>query len=168
MVKPKTPAEYLKLPYTHTIVRDEDTGTFTAQIMELPGCIAQGDSPEGAYARLEDVAKEWISIALEQGESIPKPFQTHGFSGRFALRLPRTLHQQAALLADVEGTSLNKLIVSALSERVGVATFSDKLARRLAESAQRSIHIVTNVSSASTNENPDVRVTPTGDMEVRH
>src|SRR6185295_7358816 len=111
--------DFLKKPYTRVLIPDEESGTFTAQIAEFPGCLAQGASPAEAYERLEVAAESWIEAALEMQQEIPSPAADVQFGGRFALRLPRSLHRQAAQLAELEATSLNQFIVSALAEKVG-------------------------------------------------
>ena len=51
---------------------DED-GQWIAEIPDLKGCSATGDTPEEAVREVQ-VAKElWISVAKEDGESIPEP-----------------------------------------------------------------------------------------------
>jgi predicted RNase H-like HicB family nuclease len=130
MDNPQTPDEYLRLPYTRALVPDADSGTFAAHIVEFPGCVAQGDTPAEAYAELESVAREWIAAAKEQDHAIPEPFITVGYSGKFALRLPRSLHKQAAQFADMERTSLNQFIVSALAEKIGALRMYYTLANR--------------------------------------
>jgi predicted RNase H-like HicB family nuclease len=116
-------SEYLKKPYTRALIPDEESGTFTARIIEFPGCVAEGATASEAYERLEAAAESWIEAALEMGQDIPPPAADAQFGGRFALRLPRSLHRAAAQLADLEGVSLNQLIVSTLAERVGGISF---------------------------------------------
>lgn len=51
---------------------DED-GQWIAEIPDLKGCSASGDTPEGAVREVQ-VAKElWISVARQDGEPIPEP-----------------------------------------------------------------------------------------------
>lgn len=127
----KSPEEYLKQPYSRVLIPDEKTGTFTAEILEFPGCISQGDTAQEAYERLEEAAKGWIEAGLDLGQEIPPPALVHGYSGKFALRLPKSLHCQAARAAERDGTSLNQFIVTALAEKIGAATLFDRLAHRL-------------------------------------
>ena len=47
----KSPGEYLKKPYSRVVVPDEQSGTYTAQILEFPGCITQGKTPQEAYEK---------------------------------------------------------------------------------------------------------------------
>jgi predicted RNase H-like HicB family nuclease len=46
---------------------------FIAEIPELPGCMADGETYQEALANAEVVIKEWIETAKELGRSIPKP-----------------------------------------------------------------------------------------------
>jgi predicted RNase H-like HicB family nuclease len=135
--------ELLKQPYARVLIPDEESGTYTAQILEFPGCIAQGASPAEAYERLEIAAESWIEGALEMQQEIPPPSADVRFSGRFALRLPRTLHRQAAQLADVEGTSLNQFIVSTLAEKVGAVSLYRGLEQKLQASIAKSSAVST-------------------------
>jgi predicted RNase H-like HicB family nuclease len=123
--------EFLKRPYTRILIPDEESGTFTAQIVEFPGCIAQGANPAEAYERLESAAESWIEAALEMQQEIPSPASDIQFSGRFALRIPRGLHRQAAQLAELEETSLNQFIASAIAEKVGAVGLYRNLAQQL-------------------------------------
>lgn len=117
----RSPEEYLKEPYTRLIIPDEESG-FTATILEFPGCVAEGETLDEAYASLERAAASWIEAALYLGQDIPAPAWTGEFSGRVALRLPRGLHRRAAMAAKRDGTSLNQFIAMALAERVGAAS----------------------------------------------
>lgn len=41
---------------------------------DLPGCRADGATPEEAFHQAEDALKAWIKTAQEFGDPIPKPF----------------------------------------------------------------------------------------------
>jgi predicted RNase H-like HicB family nuclease len=128
-------SDLLKKPYTRILIPDEESGTFTALIAEFPGCVAQGANPAEAYERLETAAESWIEAALEMKQEIPPPTADAQFSGRFALRLPRSLHRQAAQLAELEGTSLNQFIVTTLAEKVGAVSLYRGLMQKLSATA---------------------------------
>lgn len=50
---------------------DEDNA-FIADVPELPGCMADGDTYKEALENVELVIKEWIETATELGREIPK------------------------------------------------------------------------------------------------
>jgi len=109
---------YLKLPYAIELRQYED-GTWFARMPELRGCMTEADTMEKAVAMIRDAQREWIAACLEDGTPIPEPEQARAYSGQFRARLPRSLHQQLAELAEQEGTSLNQMLVSLLSRALG-------------------------------------------------
>jgi antitoxin HicB len=125
----KAAKDYLKEPYSRVLIPDNET--YFAEILEFPGCYAEGKTPGEAYKNLEKAAESWIEAALEQGQEIPLPQETHEFSGRIALRIPRSLHKQAAKFAEREGTSLNQFLLSAIAARLGAEDFCERLIKKL-------------------------------------
>jgi predicted RNase H-like HicB family nuclease len=125
--------EYRKQPYTRIITPDSETGTFTAEILEFPGCITQGDTIEETYERLERVAESWIGAALNLGQTIPPPSIIQGAGGKIALRLPKSVHQQLIVISEREGTSLNQYILSAISEKIGATNMSNEIIQKIAD-----------------------------------
>ena len=117
MGKRKDLKYYLSLPYTIQITR-EDESTWFARVVELPGCMTEGDSPEEAADMIQDALAAWLEVALEDGRPIPEPQTTETYSGRFVVRVPRTLHQQLVEAAEQEGVSLNQFINVTLAGRV--------------------------------------------------
>jgi antitoxin HicB len=117
MSKRKDSTYYLALPYTIQITR-EDESTWFAWVVELPGCMTEGDTPEEAADMIQDALASWLAVALEDGRPIPEPQADEAYSGRFVVRVPRTLHQQLVEIAQQEGVSLNQFINVALAGRV--------------------------------------------------
>jgi len=109
--------EVLAKPYTRALVPDENGG-FSAEVAEFPGCFSEGETPAEAYENLEKAAANWVTAAIEQGLEIPPPRATASHSGKVALRMPKSLHAQAARAAERDGVSLNQWIVSAISKQV--------------------------------------------------
>lgn len=104
------------LPWSREVVADED-GVFVASVPELEGCFADGDSVEEALANLEQVLREWLELAVEEHEAIPEPRRqsSETFSGRFSVRVPRSLHRALSERAAAEGSSLNQLVAVLLA-----------------------------------------------------
>jgi len=46
---------------------------FVAEMPELNGCIAHGDTQADVLKEINKVAKEWILLAKESGWNIPEP-----------------------------------------------------------------------------------------------
>lgn len=51
---------------------DEDDA-FVAEVPELPGCAAHGDTADAALANCQEAIELWISTAKELGRSVPEP-----------------------------------------------------------------------------------------------
>ena len=105
-------------PYARRLSPDE-TGGYVGSILEFPGCFAEGDSAEEAMKNLNEAAESWVESALSSGCDIREPISFEGCSGKIALRVPRGLHKQIAELAELEDTSINQLLVTAISTYVG-------------------------------------------------
>jgi predicted RNase H-like HicB family nuclease len=59
--------------YEIIIYWSQEDDAFLAEIPELKGCIAHGESYEEALKNVNIVAMEWINIAKEEGWNIPEP-----------------------------------------------------------------------------------------------
>ena len=46
---------------------------FVAEVPELPGCLAHGESREAALASIREAIQLWLDTAREFGRSIPEP-----------------------------------------------------------------------------------------------
>ena len=46
---------------------------FVAEVPELPGCAAHGDSQENTLKNINQVIAIWIDTAKEAGDPIPEP-----------------------------------------------------------------------------------------------
>ena len=116
----KTVEDYLKLPYTIEIFRDEtdDEAGWVARVIELPGCITQGESIPELTEMLDDAMRTWIETALADGDPIPEPRSLTDYSGKFVARVPRSLHRELVQAAGREGVSLNSFVNMALSKAV--------------------------------------------------
>lgn len=51
---------------------DEDS-SFIAEVPELPGCMAHGDSHNTALSNIKDAIQLWIATAKEFNDLIPVP-----------------------------------------------------------------------------------------------
>lgn len=125
----KTAKDYLKEPYSRILIPAD--GTYSAKVLEFHGCFAQGNTPEEAYANLEKAAESWIEVTLSRGQEIPPPLAIHDFSGRIALRIPRSIHKQAAKFAEIDDTSLNQFFLAAIAARVGAEELYERLSNKL-------------------------------------
>ena len=110
-----TVEDYLNLPYTIEVIRDE-SGGFFAKVLELPGCMTQAENFTELAEMIHDAMAAWIETALADGDTVPLPRQIEDYSGKFIVRLPKSLHRDLTLLAKEEGVSLNAFVSHTLAQ----------------------------------------------------
>jgi RNA polymerase sigma-B factor len=117
-----TPADLerqIEQPYHIELVKSDATdGGWTAHVEELPGCVAEGATPEEAAAAVNVAMRDWIAQATASGREIPKARSAASYSGRLLVRMPQTLHAELARAAEREEISLNQFITSSLASAV--------------------------------------------------
>ena len=59
--------------YEIIIFWSEEDHAFIAEVPELPGCMAHGDSHNAALDNIKDAMELWIATAKEFNDPIPKP-----------------------------------------------------------------------------------------------
>jgi antitoxin HicB len=104
---------YLNLRYPITIHPDPDGGC-VAEIEELPGCMTQAETIDEAFKVIEDARQLWLKTAYEEGQDIPLPRDMEEYSGKFMVRIPRSLHRNLVRAAKREGVSLNQYVTTLL------------------------------------------------------
>ena len=61
------------MKHTVIIYWSEADQAFLAEVPELPGCMADGETKPAALEAVERVAAEWIETARELGREVPTP-----------------------------------------------------------------------------------------------
>lgn len=59
--------------YEIIIYWSSEDEAFIAEVPELPGCMAHGDTPEDALKNAKEAIQLWIDTAKEFGDPIPEP-----------------------------------------------------------------------------------------------
>ncbi|MEW6080440.1 MAG: type II toxin-antitoxin system HicB family antitoxin [Bacillota bacterium] len=123
-------------PITLRALTQEEGGGWFAEIKELPGCMADGETEQEALANIQASKKLWLSAALKRGRRVPMPQvdDQEEYSGRLTVRMPKSLHRKIAALARKEGSSLNQFILAALAFDTGVFESAKK--------APQEVHII--------------------------
>jgi predicted RNase H-like HicB family nuclease len=118
---PQTLDEYLAVNYPFSVIADPDGG-YVLIFPDLPGCISQVDTLDDVGPVAEEIRSLWIETEYERGADIPPPSYPPVYSGKFNLRLPRSLHRRLAEAAERDGVSLNEYVVSILSAGIAAGT----------------------------------------------
>ena len=110
----------LKCPAVIRELEPDEGGGFLAEILDLPGCIAEGETVEEAMDNLKEALAAWTATANELGRRIPEPSTARErYSGKWVQRVPKSLHAKLATEAKREGVSLNALATAFLAEGMG-------------------------------------------------
>lgn len=94
---------------------------------DLKGCVGGGDTIEEAIADAQVTKSVYLSYLKEEGIELPVPKEEGSLpSGKIALRVAKTTHKQLLENAQMDGVSLNTYINTAISEKIGRASFSNQ------------------------------------------
>ncbi|MBI5349902.1 MAG: type II toxin-antitoxin system HicB family antitoxin [Chloroflexi bacterium] len=63
----------MMIKYEVIIYWSDEDEAFIAEAPELAGCVADGETYQGALSNLEVIIQEWIETAHELGREIPEP-----------------------------------------------------------------------------------------------
>jgi len=61
----------MKLSYPACFYQDEETGRYTVEVPDLPGCVTGGPTLADAILMGQDAASGWILDELEDGRPVP-------------------------------------------------------------------------------------------------
>ena len=59
--------------YCVVIKYSQDDKCYIISVPDLPGCMADGESPNEAYENVKIVMREWMETAQADGRPIPEP-----------------------------------------------------------------------------------------------
>ena len=61
------------MKYEIILFWSHEDNAYIAEVPELPGCMADGETASKALANVEIIIQEWIETARELGRDIPHP-----------------------------------------------------------------------------------------------
>ena len=122
---------YLALEYPFDVIADPDGG-YVIRFPDLPGCLTQVEHLDEIGPMAADARSLWIETEYERGADIPMPSYPEEHSGKFNVRLPKSLHRELAEAAKRENVSLNQYVLLLLSR----GDTQTRIARQLDEIKQ--------------------------------
>lgn len=105
---------YLALEYPFDVIADPDGG-YVIRFPDLPGCLTQVEHLDEVAFMASDARNLWIETEYARGGDIPLPSYPEEYSGKFNVRLPKSLHRSLAEAAKREQVSLNQYVLLLLS-----------------------------------------------------
>ncbi|NEX23602.1 toxin-antitoxin system HicB family antitoxin [Thiorhodococcus mannitoliphagus] len=100
-------------PLTH-----DEGGGFLATFPDLPGCMADGETPEEAITDARGAFAAWMAAHIDDGRPVPVP-GAEAAPVRFVQRLPRSVHAALKSLAASDGVSMNTMATVLIAEGIG-------------------------------------------------
>jgi predicted HicB family RNase H-like nuclease len=102
--------------YTYRVTWSDEDEEYVGLCAEFPSLSWLARSPESALRGIRKVVAEVVADLAGNGEPVPKPISTKGYSGKFMVRVPPDVHRQLAMQAAEAGVSLNRLASAKLSQ----------------------------------------------------
>lgn len=104
--------------YPLNIFWSDEDGGYIAEAPDLPGCAAFGDTEAEAAREAQDAIAAWLAAQSAAGREAPLPSAMEpisSYSGKFIVRVPRSLHARLAREAKTQGVSLNQWAANKLA-----------------------------------------------------
>lgn len=118
--------------YSMIMSWSEEDQAYIVSVPELPGCMADGKTPEEAVKQAQIVIDLWIETALEDGETIPEPHLFNATSVQIGGAIKITIQEQiktAAIHGDVTLAEIAKKVgmsPQSFSNRMKTGKFTRK------------------------------------------
>ena len=112
------------MEYSVKIFPDPDgEGDYIAEIEELKGCTAFGETPKEALKEIETAMKLWIDTAKKHGKPIPKPKskKVNEPKKRFNVMFPESLLHDVDEYRGKHGIKRSELLAAAAEEYISSA-----------------------------------------------
>lgn len=119
-------ADHLAVQYTFNVIADPDGG-YVITYPDLPGCMTQVKDVSQIADAATEIRELWIETEYEDGHDIPEPSYPEEYSGKFNLRIAKSLHRRLVESAEREGVSLNQYAMSLLDKGDALARVERQL-----------------------------------------
>ncbi len=102
--------------YTYRVTWSEDDQDYVGLCTEFPSLSWLAKTPETALKGIRKVVAEVITDLQANNETVPDPFATRSYSGKFMVRVPLDTHKRLTLEAAEAKVSLNRHVASKLTQ----------------------------------------------------
>ena len=176
MTERRSLSDYLSLQYPFQVLADPDGG-YIVVFPDLPGCSTHAETIDEIPVMAEGARRLWITGEYEDGHDIPLPSYPEEYSGKFNVRLPRSLHRALAEGARRNGVSLNQYVETLLAQgdvhnRVEsrLEELESRLTRRLSGLSEQVEHLGRrlHLAESQAHEGPALAAFITAQRQARH
>src|SRR4030042_4455682 len=103
--------------YTYRITWSDEDKEYVVLCAEFPSLSWLAKTQQAALRGVRNLVAEVISDMQSNNETVPQPFATRCFSGKFMVRIPPDVHRDIAIQAAEAEVSINRLISAKLAVR---------------------------------------------------
>ena len=116
MASQTKPLEYYQsLEYPFDVIADPDGG-YVIVHPDLSGCLTQVETLDEIPYMVKDARDGWLECEYDvDPNNIPLPSYPPEYSGKFNVRIPKSLHHLLVDAAERDGVSLNQYVVMLLT-----------------------------------------------------
>lgn len=158
VIATRAPLEtYLAREYPFDVIADPEGG-YVIIFPDLPNCMTQVEDLAEIGPMAEEIRHLWIESEYEDGAEIPPPSYPEEYSGKFNVRLSRSLHRHLSESAEREGLSLNSYVANLL----GRGDSQARVERRLAEIEARIENRLLDIEEQLSDIHESLRYRPAG------
>ena len=104
---------------------------WTAFYPAIEGCVGGGETAEEAIREAEENLEFFLEYKKKKKREIPKSYVDSQFSGKIALRIPKSTHKLVAIRANEEKVSINTFLVSAIMCYLGQKEYEYQLDKKI-------------------------------------
>ena len=114
----------MEYPFVAHAYETSDGREWYVEFLDVPGVVGGGKTQVDAVNDAFDNLQAHLEFLEEDGLELPTPssFPDDTYSGKFALRLSKSMHKRIAMNAKLEGVSINTYINEAIIEKVSTDT----------------------------------------------
>lgn len=109
---------------------EEDGGGFVAHVLDLYGCIGDGETPEAAIADAMSAAESWIAEMKRLGRDIPEPGSELERARREHVKLRKAIKdlvEQTDAIISEQSSEINRLICEVSDLRTEIMSLEQEL-----------------------------------------
>ena len=134
--------------YSFNIEWSDEDEEYIATCPAFQGLSAFGETEEEALKEAKIALEGFIETHKTHKMALPEPIVHEAVSGKFQLRLPKSLHRLAVRMAELESVSLNSYIADAVRARVSGDQVGNRVINEVRQLFARTQKVAASVMTA--------------------
>ena len=134
--------------YSFNIEWSDEDEEYIATCPAFPGLSAFGETEQEALREAKTALEGFVETHKANKMTLPEPIVHEAVSGKFQLRLPKSLHRLAVRMAELESVSLNSYIADAVRARVSGDQVANRVVNEVRQLFARTQKVTASVMTA--------------------